>query len=64
MNFNWRSVLRDLNVVLLTFLLLPVVLVTWLQVTACARASTLSPICLLAQHAPSLLAAPKAKGAR
>ncbi len=62
---NWRSVLRDLNVVLLTFLLLPVVIITWLQVGACARANALSPGCLLSQTAPSLFfTSPKAKGGR
>ncbi len=64
MNFNWRSMLRDLNVVLLTCLLLPAVFFAWLQVRACARADSLSPSCLPAQQAPSFFAAPKAKGAR
>ncbi len=63
---NWRSVLRDLNVVLLTLLLVPVVVTVWLAAGACAKANALSPGCVLDQKGvPSLFfAAPKAKGAR
>lgn len=58
---NWRSTLSDLRLILVVLLLVPTVGFTWWQAVGCARASTLSPACLIEKQTPSFYAAPKGK---